>query len=183
MPLLTTPFTLSPCLPARPALCSGLVPGDLDPARSPHYLTTLRRAYLKLRHLVDAGAVFVGHGLKKDFRMINIVVPPAQASYKLKLYTLGAAMHPVNLASLISTPCQNLKAGLFTKTDISRMQTSHPCPPPPTHPRLQIVDTVDLFHAKRSRKLSLRFLASYLLRSSIQEHTHDSIEDAATALK
>ena len=32
----------------------------------------------------------------------------------------------------------------------------------------QIVDTVDLFHAKRSRKLSLRFLASYLLRSSIQ---------------
>ena len=52
-----------------------------------------------------------------------------------------------------------------------------PCAPP------QIVDTVDLFHAKRSRKLSLRFLASYLLRASIQEHTHDSIEDAATALK
>ncbi|KAL4430743.1 hypothetical protein ABPG75_005999 [Micractinium tetrahymenae] len=103
---------------------SGLVPGDLDPSRSPHYLTTLKRAYLKLRHLVDCGAVFVGHGLKKDFRMINIVVPPSQ-----------------------------------------------------------IVDTVDLFHAKRSRKLSLRFLASYLLRASIQEHTHDSIEDAATALR
>lgn len=42
---------------------------------------------------------------------------------------------------------------------------------------------MDLFHAKRSRKLSLRFLASYLLRASIQEHTHDSIEDAATALR
>ena len=45
---------------------------------------------------------------------------------------------------------------------------------PPLHPHCtptscpQIVDTVDLFHAKRSRKLSLRFLASYLLRSSIQ---------------
>ena len=45
------------------------------------------------------------------------------------------------------------------------------------------MDTVDLFHAMRSRKLSLRFLASYLLHASIQEHTHDSIEDAATALK
>ena len=42
---------------------------------------------------------------------------------------------------------------------------------------------MDLFHAKRSRKLSLRFLASYLLRATIQERTHDSIEDAVTALR
>lgn len=52
---------------------------DLDPALSPHHLTTHKAAYLKLRFLVDAGAIFVGHGLKKDFRMLNIVVPPAQA--------------------------------------------------------------------------------------------------------
>ncbi|KAK9820479.1 hypothetical protein WJX72_010776 [[Myrmecia] bisecta] len=103
---------------------SGIVPGDLDPGMSPHHLTTMRRAYLKLRFLVDAGCVFVGHGLKKDFRMINIVVPPSQ-----------------------------------------------------------VIDTVDLFYLKRQRKLSLRFLSSYLLGQDIQQNTHDSIVDARTALR
>lgn len=54
------------------------VPGDLDPTQSRHHLTTHKAAYLKLRYLIDAGAIFVGHGLKKDFRMLNILVPPAQ---------------------------------------------------------------------------------------------------------
>ena len=103
---------------------SGLVPGDLDPATSAHHITKLKHAYLKLRYLVDCGCIFVGHGLKQDFKMINIVVPPAQ-----------------------------------------------------------IVDTVELFHFKRQRKLSLRFLASYLLSIDIQQETHDSIEDARTAVR
>ena len=103
---------------------SGLVPGDLDPAVSKHHITKLKHAYLKLRYLVDCGCIFVGHGLKQDFKMINIVVPPAQ-----------------------------------------------------------IVDTVELFHFKRQRKLSLRFLASYLLNLDIQQETHDSIEDARTAIR
>jgi PAB-dependent poly(A)-specific ribonuclease subunit 2 len=49
---------------------------------------------------------------------------------------------------------------------------------------VQVVDTVDLFHAGgRSRRLSLRFLASWLLRASIQAGGgHDSIEDARAAL-
>jgi PAB-dependent poly(A)-specific ribonuclease subunit 2 len=68
---------------------SGLLPGDLDPAHSRHHLTTLRAAYLKLRHLVDAGCVFVGHGLKKDFRMINIVVPPSQVVDTMDLFYSG----------------------------------------------------------------------------------------------
>jgi PAB-dependent poly(A)-specific ribonuclease subunit 2 len=102
---------------------SGLIPGDLDPTQSRNYLTTLRRAYLKLRYLVDSGAVFVGHGLKKDFRMLNIVIPPEQ-----------------------------------------------------------VIDTVDLFHSGR-RRLSLRFLAAYLLGATIQSRSHDSVEDAVAALK
>ena len=47
----------------------------------------------------------------------------------------------------------------------------------------QVIDTVFLFHFKRQRKLSLRFLASYLLKEDIQQQTHDSIEDARTAVK
>lgn len=103
---------------------SGLVPGDLDPASSPHFITQLKHAYLKLRYLIDAGCIFIGHGLKQDFKMINIVVPPEQ-----------------------------------------------------------VIDTVELFHFKRQRKLSLKFLATYLLSEDIQGETHDSIEDARTAIK
>jgi len=102
---------------------SGVQAGDLDAGTSRHHLTTLKKAYLKLRYLVDTGCVFVGHGLRKDFKMINIVVPPAQ-----------------------------------------------------------IVDTVELFHFKHQRKLSLKFLASYLLEMAIQLEVHDSIEDARVAL-
>eukprot|EP00884_Botryococcus_braunii_P016716 jgi/Botrbrau1/3728/Bobra.0363s0013.1 len=79
---------------------------------------------MKLRALVDLGCVLVGHGLKQDFRMVNIYVPPAQ-----------------------------------------------------------VIDTVELFHFKRQRKLSLRFLAHQLLGIQIQRGTHDAIEDAITALR
>lgn len=102
---------------------SGIVAGDLTPNQSPHYLCTMKRSYLKLRHLIDCGVTFVGHGLKQDFRMINILIPPAQ-----------------------------------------------------------IVDTVRLFHRPHKRQLSLRFLASWVLRLNIQGNNHDSIEDASAAL-
>jgi len=102
---------------------SGLHPGDLDPNKSPHYVTTLKTAYLKLRRLVDRGCILVGHGLAKDFRIINIIVPPDQ-----------------------------------------------------------VIDTVELYHVEGQRKISLKFLASLLLDIDIQKETHDSIEDARTAL-
>ncbi|EJU05749.1 hypothetical protein DACRYDRAFT_46547 [Dacryopinax primogenitus] len=47
----------------------------------------------------------------------------------------------------------------------------------------QVIDTVSLYHLrKRARKISLRFLAWFLLKGNIQTGNHDSIEDARTAL-
>ncbi|KAK4698993.1 PAB-dependent poly(A)-specific ribonuclease subunit 2, partial [Phenoliferia sp. Uapishka_3] len=104
---------------------SGIRAGDLDPNVSRHTLVPLKVAYKKLRLLVDLGCVFIGHGLNKDFRIINIYIPPEQ-----------------------------------------------------------IIDTVNIYHqAHRQRKLSLRFLAWAVLHSAIQADTHDSIEDARTALQ
>lgn len=105
---------------------SGVSAGDLDPAVSVHPLVPLKVAYKKLWLLLNLGCIFVGHGLIKDFRNIDIFVPKSQ-----------------------------------------------------------IIDTVTLFYnpARSKRNLSLRFLAWYLLKENIQSSTHDSIEDALTALK
>ncbi|VDB99948.1 unnamed protein product [Peniophora sp. CBMAI 1063] len=104
---------------------SGVSFGDLDPTVSRYTLTPLKVVYKKLRALVDCGCIFIGHGLSKDFRIINIFVPPDQ-----------------------------------------------------------VIDTVDVYFIReRQRRLSLRFLAWTVLHERIQAHTHDSIEDARTALR
>lgn len=47
---------------------------------------------------------------------------------------------------------------------------------------MQVIDTVNLWSLSGQRKISLRFLAHYLLGMNIQGETHDSIEDARIAL-
>ncbi len=107
---------------------SGITPEDLDPQiahQRGHNLVPLKIAYKKIWILLNLGCKFLGHGLKQDFRVINIHVPKSQ-----------------------------------------------------------VVDTSDIFFIKeRLRKLSLQFLAHTLLKEDIQQETHDSIEDARTALR
>ena len=85
------------------------MPGDLDPQQSPHHLTTMKKAYLKLRFLVDAGCILVGHDLRNDFRLLNIVVPvsqvglmgPRQAAPGLRVPSASVAC--LKLGALLST--------------------------------------------------------------------------------
>ncbi|KAI1813850.1 PAB-dependent poly(A)-specific ribonuclease subunit PAN2 [Poronia punctata] len=107
---------------------SGITAEDLDKsiaAQRGHNLVPLKMAYKKIWILLNLGCKFLGHGLKQDFRVINIHVPKSQ-----------------------------------------------------------VIDTSDLFFIKeRLRKLSLQFLAYTVLKEDIQLDTHDSIEDARTALR
>lgn len=49
-------------------------------------------------------------------------------------------------------------------------------------PPRQVIDTVEIFR-KGKRKVSLRALAAFFLNKTIQDGTHDSIQDAQIALE
>eukprot|EP01083_Nonionella_stella_P082627 228102_1 len=68
---------------------SGIHPGDMDPATSEYHLVSQKTAYLKLRTLLDMGVTFVGHDLRKDFKLINLYVPDSQVIDTVELFRLS----------------------------------------------------------------------------------------------
>ena len=67
---------------------SGIYPGDLNPAVSSHHLSTLKLFYNKLSYLIKSNCIIVGHGIRKDFKVINIVVPESQIRDTVTLFRL-----------------------------------------------------------------------------------------------
>ncbi|XGW17743.1 hypothetical protein V3C99_002384 [Haemonchus contortus] len=65
---------------------SGIMEDDLDPTKSTKHLTTLKRVYMKVLHLIERGCIFVGHALVNDFSTLNIHVPPKQMIDTVELF-------------------------------------------------------------------------------------------------
>lgn len=79
---------------------SGIEDGDLDPERSKKSLVTLQTAYRRLWLLSNMGCVFVGHGLKSDFRCINLQVPKSQIRDTAEFYYLPEHRRKLSLKFL-----------------------------------------------------------------------------------
>lgn len=79
---------------------SGIEDGDLDPSRSKKSLVTLQTAYRRLWLLSNMGCIFVGHGLKSDFRCINLQVPKSQIRDTAEFYFLPEHRRKLSLKFL-----------------------------------------------------------------------------------
>ncbi|KAI0477313.1 PAB-dependent poly(A)-specific ribonuclease subunit PAN2 [Xylariaceae sp. FL0804] len=85
---------------------SGITPADLDPATAKqrgHSLVPLKLAYKKIWILLNLGCRFLGHGLKQDFRVINIHVPRAQVVDTSDLFYIRARLRKLSLQYLAHT--------------------------------------------------------------------------------
>jgi len=105
---------------------SGIRPGDLSPSTSPHAATgrlvSLKTAYKKIWLLLNLGCIFVGHGLPKDLRTINIHVPRAQVVDTVQLYYIKARGRRLSLRFL-SWYClrQLVQTGMHDSVEDARM--------------------------------------------------------------
>ncbi|KAJ2818960.1 poly(A)-specific ribonuclease, partial [Coemansia erecta] len=79
---------------------SGIHAGDLTVGASPYKLSTMKEVYKKLRLLVDSNCIIIGHGLKHDFRVCNIVVPARLQQDTMLLYQSPSHIRPISLRFL-----------------------------------------------------------------------------------
>ncbi|RBR26581.1 uncharacterized protein FIESC28_00578 [Fusarium coffeatum] len=79
---------------------SGITEQDLDPRVSKHSLLPLKMAYKKMWILLNLGCKFLGHGLKQDFRVINIHIPKSQVIDTIDLFFLKSRLRKLSLAFL-----------------------------------------------------------------------------------
>ncbi|ROT42505.1 exonuclease [Sodiomyces alkalinus F11] len=79
---------------------SGITAEDLNPRLSKHHLVPLKVAYKKIWILVNLGCKFLGHGLKQDFRVMNIHIPRSQVIDTIQLYYLHTRLRKLSLAFL-----------------------------------------------------------------------------------
>ncbi|KAI1326713.1 PAB-dependent poly(A)-specific ribonuclease subunit PAN2 [Xylariaceae sp. FL0255] len=85
---------------------SGITPEDLakDTAlQRGHNLVPLKIAYKKIWILLNLGCKFLGHGLKQDFRVINIHVPKSQIIDTSDLFWIQAYRRKLSLQFLAHT--------------------------------------------------------------------------------
>ncbi|KAJ2857978.1 poly(A)-specific ribonuclease [Coemansia erecta] len=79
---------------------SGIHAGDLEIDISPYKLSTMKEVYKKLRLLVDSRCTIIGHGLKHDFRICNIFVPPELQRDTMVLFQTPEFIRPIALRFL-----------------------------------------------------------------------------------
>lgn len=88
---------------------SGITAEDLDQsiaAQRGHNLISLKHAYKKIWILLNLGCKFLGHGLKQDFRVINIHVPKSQVIDTSNLFFIKERFRKLSLQFLAHTLLQ-----------------------------------------------------------------------------
>lgn len=79
---------------------SGITQEHLDPRVAKHSILPLKITYRKLWILLNLGCKFLGHGLKQDFRVINIHVPKSQVIDTSDLFRIEWRRGKLSLAFL-----------------------------------------------------------------------------------
>ncbi|PWY98088.1 hypothetical protein BCV70DRAFT_202263 [Testicularia cyperi] len=167
---------------------SGILPGDLDPKVSKHTVVPLKAAYKKLRLLVDSGCIFIGHGLKKDFRIINIYVPASQVIDTVDLY--HSPNHPRRLSLRFLSWFLlkiDIQSGSQANNQITAREREREREVEQQHDSDARTDSLSV-PASASGQTSARSRAEVSqvaagAGSTAVEGGHDSIEDALAALR